>query len=129
MRKLELLNHYLNGRFYEYIDKWVKTNKNNMKVEKLKYLKLKLLWDFNLTEDKKFIFNFEKYKNIFEKIKLPESQYSSVLSLIANLEKLNILSLLNESIMEFLTEEIWQTASLSELKEKNLNEKISKKHF
>lgn len=125
MRKLELLNHYLNGRFYEFIDKWLEANKNNLKIDKEKYLKIKLLWDFNLAEEKNADLNPGKYKEIFKSFNLNENQETLVLSLLTKIKDLDILCLLKETIMDFLSEDIWHSVNFHELKEKILLEKIS----
>lgn len=125
MRKLELLNHYLNGRFYEYIDKWITEYKFKNKIDKEKYLKLYYIWNFSIIEEKTLTFGSEKFKEKLKNVEFEDSQKLVIFSLLQKLEQIFILNDLKAHIFEFLSEDIWHSVNFHEEKEKIVLDKIS----
>ncbi len=131
MRKIELLNHYLNGKFYEYIEKWIRDfksdNQKKAKIKKEKFLKMILIWDFDIHQEKNNTsMCLEKYKENIIKYISDEKQKNFLISLMMKIREKSILSHLKELIFEFLSEDVWYISNFSEEKEKLLFEKIGK---
>ena len=101
--------------------------KNSGKLDTIKFLKMKLLWDYNIIMDKEPILNkFQDHLDFISKLKLHENNSTMLIEIVNKINKAKIPFLFKESLLEFLLDEIWSNYTLTELKESQLDNKISK---